>query len=460
MRGPNRPYKPYGAARTLLYCKDPEILIEGPAGTGKSRAVLEKIFIVANKYDGCRIAIARETRKSLTSTILVTWEELVVPQGHPVLKGARREQRSIYRFPNGSEIVCCGLDDPDKIMSGEFDLIYVAEATDTQEDTVEKLTTRLRWNRLPYQQLILDCNPAHPLHWLNLRFHRPGKTRLLSRHEDNPTVTEQYLNVLRDLTGHRRARLFEGLWVAAEGARWPTLEKRTHGFRMRERFPQGLPSGAYIVMGIDAGQRAPYAAHWIACVDNEYYVFRTDYKAEVPATEQGRRMVRMTAGNERIARAFADPASWSDTQRDPNLRKTSEKSIADYWEDEFKKDPRFPKSIERGNNKSRVHMWATFDALIERGNGWPDLWIEEDACEPLWREFAGAVYAADPLNAKEDIDKSCDDHALTALGYALHTLVHGPRKEAPIRTSDDLMAAIRAEKTRRDAELDEESKWQ
>ena len=37
----SRPYGPRGAAAELFGCRDPEVLIEGPAGTGKTRAVLE-----------------------------------------------------------------------------------------------------------------------------------------------------------------------------------------------------------------------------------------------------------------------------------------------------------------------------------------------------------------------------------------------------------------------------------
>jgi phage terminase large subunit len=33
----HRPYRPLGAALQLLRCRDPEVLISGPANTGKSR---------------------------------------------------------------------------------------------------------------------------------------------------------------------------------------------------------------------------------------------------------------------------------------------------------------------------------------------------------------------------------------------------------------------------------------
>ncbi len=39
----HRPYQPFGAAKKLFECRDREISTVGPAGTGKTRAVLERI---------------------------------------------------------------------------------------------------------------------------------------------------------------------------------------------------------------------------------------------------------------------------------------------------------------------------------------------------------------------------------------------------------------------------------
>jgi phage terminase large subunit len=44
-----RPYQPRGAARALLLSRAPEVLAAGPAGTGKSRACLEKVHLCAAK---------------------------------------------------------------------------------------------------------------------------------------------------------------------------------------------------------------------------------------------------------------------------------------------------------------------------------------------------------------------------------------------------------------------------
>ena len=116
-------YTPMGAAKALMECRDRELLIEGPAGTGKSRAVLEKINAAAWKYPGMRALICRATRVSMSETVLVTWERIVLGDGHPAIGTCSRAHRPTYEFPNGTTIVVGGLDNPDRLMSSEYDMV-------------------------------------------------------------------------------------------------------------------------------------------------------------------------------------------------------------------------------------------------------------------------------------------------------------------------------------------------
>lgn len=246
-------YNPYGGALALFECRDREVLIEGPAGTGKSRAVLEKINAAAWKYPGMRALICRATRASMSETVLVTWERFVLGDFHPAIGTCSRAHRQTYEFPNGSTIVVGGLDNPDRLMSSEYDLVAVFEATEVVLDDWEKLTTRLRNNVMPYQQAIADCNPSYPSHWLNVRASEGSITRLYSRHADNPAVTKAYLDGLSKLTGVRRARLFEGKWVGSEGVVYDKFDKAVH---VRSR----VQEWTYSVIGVDDGYTNPFAA--------------------------------------------------------------------------------------------------------------------------------------------------------------------------------------------------------
>ena len=72
------PYQPFGAARELMRCRDREVLISGPAGTGKSLAALIKIDLAASQTP-IRAAMIRKLRTGLTQAAMVTFNEKVLP---------------------------------------------------------------------------------------------------------------------------------------------------------------------------------------------------------------------------------------------------------------------------------------------------------------------------------------------------------------------------------------------
>lgn len=260
------PYRPYGGARELWMCREKRVLLEGPSGTGKTRGALEKGYLFVNKYPKSRILLVRETRESMSESVLVTFEDKVLPDDCPLKQGPNRHNRQVYDLPNGSAIVIMGLDKPSKAMSTEYDMIIVFEAIECAEEDVESLTTRLRNGKAPYQQLILDYNPAAaPTHWINQWAESGKATRIYSRHEDNPTVTAEYLETLRSLTGARRAWYYEGKW-AQQAGRVYDFDQRLHVWNDKRLAEIGIiikddhtvESGiAYCIGGMDWGFSNP-----------------------------------------------------------------------------------------------------------------------------------------------------------------------------------------------------------
>lgn len=252
-------YFPRGGCKEVFDSREEEVLVSGPAGTGKSRACLEKIFAVCILTPNTRALLLRKTARSLGSTALVTWRNFVVKEaletGEVVYYGGSSQEAAQYRFKNGSTVTIGGLDNPTRIMSSEYDIVYVQEATEITITDLEFIKTRLRNWRISFQQLIMDCNPAGDKHWLKLRCN-DGKTKLIhSRHEDNPRLFEEcaeedenaqayygsstgfvkvtergraYIAILDSLTGVRYKRLRLGLWVSAEGIIYEEFDPAVH----------------------------------------------------------------------------------------------------------------------------------------------------------------------------------------------------------------------------------------
>lgn len=288
--GPAIDYWPRGASRDLFRHHEPEVVLSGPAGTGKTYGTLWRLHLAALKYPGIRVLLVRKTLESLTASALVTYQARVLGAGRWGVQafGGSKLRPAGFRYPNGSEVLVGGLDKPEKVMSQEYDIIFPNEATDLAEDEWEALTTRARHGAMPWQQVIGDCNPQSPGHWLYRRCHVAKKcTMLESVHQDNPVLwdghdwTEQgraYLATLSNLTGHRRDRLLRGLWVNAEGAVYPAFNRQTHVKAVD-------CDGWGTILALDVGTRNPTALGVIRHAGDRIHVEAEFYAAGLGSDE-------------------------------------------------------------------------------------------------------------------------------------------------------------------------------
>lgn len=302
----HRSYTPVGAALDLFKCRAPEVLISGPAGTGKSRAALEKVHAIAMANPRMRGLILRKTQTSLGSTTLVTWREHVVAEalaeGLVDFYGGSAQHSPQYRYKNGSTIVVGGMDKATRIMSSEYDIAYVSEAIELTVTDWEAITTRLRNGRVSFQQLIADTNPDTPTHWLKQRCDRGQTVILESRHEDNPTLFDQatgqhtprgsaYMGVLDNLTGVRYHRLRKGLWVAAEGVIYDGWDPAVH---LVDRFTP--PAGWDYWWTVDFGFVHPFVWQaWAQDPDGRLYLVREIFHTKRLVEDHAKQILALAA---------------------------------------------------------------------------------------------------------------------------------------------------------------------
>lgn len=262
-----------GGNLDLYNARDPEILAEGPAGTGKTRTWLELINDLCHHFAGLQVLMVRKTQVSMPTSCIKEFKQHVLHSGDGVyFYGGSKDDPPGFRYGNGSFIGVGGMDNPEKILSSFWDLIYVNEATELSEDDWETLTTRLRGSDVDHvprapdgtpftrRRIGADCNPTYASHWL-MRRTDEGKTRLIrSKLQDNPayfnddgTPTEagaDYIAKLERLTGIRRERFLLGRRVGVENAIYPIFDRSVH---MRP-IDDGLHFKATII-GVDYGSR-------------------------------------------------------------------------------------------------------------------------------------------------------------------------------------------------------------
>ena len=266
------PFEPWGNHVDFLYNHQPEAILTGPAGTGKTRTSLEKLYILVHKYKRLRILMVRKTRTSLTQSAMVTFEQEVIPPGANYIWRTGEQE---YRFPDtGSVLVVGGMDKPSKIMSTQYDVIYVPEATELAEEDWEMLSTRCRNPVMGWNQVFGDCNPGPPTHWIKAREQSKKLTLTPTFLQDNPVyydhakedwtrIGANYLARLEQLSGIRYIRLVQGIWAAAEGMIYTEYNPDRHLIYRRFLSPDWRRFRV-----IDFGYRDPFVCQWWAISPN------------------------------------------------------------------------------------------------------------------------------------------------------------------------------------------------
>lgn len=301
---------PVGAHLQLWHSRSPRVLIEGPAGTGKTRNELERVNALAWRWPRSRHLICRKTRASMSESVLVTWERDVHADTLSYFGFTRRQNRESYIYPNGSTVVVGGLDKPEKTYSAEYDTVTVFEALETTENEIEQLLRALRSGRMPWAQLVADCNPGAERHWLNVRAAQGWFERITTRLSDNPRFFRggeltpdglRFMQSMEALTGHRRERLLLGKWCSAEGRVYEEWDTAAH---VLTAMPAGWERWRKF-RAIDFGFNDPFVCQWWADSGEALYLYRELYMSG-RIVEEHAKAITALSGDESYEYTVAD----------------------------------------------------------------------------------------------------------------------------------------------------------
>lgn len=344
----------------VIHCRDSFILIESPRGCLKTVSILNILMMRAYQYPGLRWYLWRSTRALLSTTVLPSFEEYVIPAWSRVPgmrlmnPNARPTQRTEYVFENGSVFLPIGLDDVLRGTSSEGAGGYLAEAIELgHRDQAVALVGMMRQPGIPFHQIIIDVNPGPPGHWTNLsaepvsdelrrvttradydRLQQHNRTpaknpkdkwkRVVAKIQDNvhyfdldnwrlKPAGQKYLNGLGNLNGHLKARWVDGLWRSAEGGVFPEFVESIHvmdEFAIPMEWPQ--------FVGIDPGYDHPCAILWFAVAPNgNVYIVNEQYTGGLSVQQHAENIHRDNKGRN-VHATFADPQhAWSRTAQSP-----------------------------------------------------------------------------------------------------------------------------------------------
>lgn len=180
------------------------IVFYGGAGSGKSHFVAQRLV-----YKGLKsvrkILVLRKVNRTTKASTFQLLLDTIKQFGIYDMCSINRTDFTIV-LPNGTQFLCMGLDDPEKIKSitGLTDA-WLEEATEFTLDDFSQVNLRIRDPKAEGQEVILSFNPVSKANWCYLQFFAPNpelddfrkNVRIVhTNYLDNPHLPQEYIDTL------------------------------------------------------------------------------------------------------------------------------------------------------------------------------------------------------------------------------------------------------------------------
>ena len=176
--------------------------------SGKSVSAAQKIVFRCLNETGTeedpfqhRIVVVRKYKASMKQSVFEQIKQVCISMGISDYVSFNESYLS-FKFFNGSQIFCLGLDDPEKLKSLVATSSWVEEATELEEADFNQLDLRFRGHTPYYVQHIVSFNPIDESHWIKSKFFDNKKDDMVyilhSTYKDNHFIDEQYRRVLEE----------------------------------------------------------------------------------------------------------------------------------------------------------------------------------------------------------------------------------------------------------------------
>ena len=180
------------------------LVFYGGAGSGKSFFVGQRLVYKALKSKR-KILVLRKVNKTTKASTFQLLLDTLEQFGIRDLCNINRTDFTIT-LPNGSQFLCMGLDDPEKIKSitGLTDA-WMEEATEFTLDDFSQVNLRVRDPFAEDQEIVLSFNPVSKANWCYLQFFADNPELLEFRktvkivhtnYLDNPHLPQEYIQAL------------------------------------------------------------------------------------------------------------------------------------------------------------------------------------------------------------------------------------------------------------------------
>ena len=177
------------------------IIHRGGARSSKSYSILQYLIWRLTNEPNCQILITRKTMPALRITAYKVFIELLKEYGYYNYCSHRLTDSTITYLPNGSFVAFLSIDNPERIKSSEWNVVFMEEGFEFSYNDYTILKTRLSAPTKIGNKLIVGFNPVSALHWLKTSVvdKEESLKEIVSNYKDNPFLSPEYIKTLEDL---------------------------------------------------------------------------------------------------------------------------------------------------------------------------------------------------------------------------------------------------------------------
>ena len=264
----------------LLENHDRYLLLYGGAGSGKSHYVAQKLLvriIMAIKRGYAeKFLVLRKTQPAIRKSVFALLKHYIDQWELRDIVEINKTDMT-FSFNGGSEILCGGVDDPEKLKSIEgVTSVWIEEPTELNKQDFIQVDLRLRGDTPSYKQIILSFNPISRVIWLHGYFFEnpPESTTIIhSTYKDNRFLDAEYIKVLEGLKNQD-----ETYYQVYALGQWGILQNIIFSNWQVELLSTEDKHYSSVLNGLDFGFNHPSALVRIGVKDDELYIFDEIYE--------------------------------------------------------------------------------------------------------------------------------------------------------------------------------------
>lgn len=198
----------------------PIIIHRGGARSSKSISILQYIIWRVTNEPNCKVLITRKTMPALRITSMKDTIDLLKLYGYYQHFDHSLTNNILTYRPNNSSILFLSIDNPERIKSSEFNVIFMEEANEFSYNDYMILKTRLSSYTNIGNKLIIALNPTDAFSWIKtLVIDKDNDyVEIVSNYKDNPFLSKEYIEILLSTKNEHYQRVYvDGEWGILEG---------------------------------------------------------------------------------------------------------------------------------------------------------------------------------------------------------------------------------------------------